>query len=161
MYTLPEDILLYISKFLHNNTCCTYSELHNLSLTNKFNYHMYKENIAFLPLVPIPHQKKIYSNIVTSLHFNCYLCGPFNKTELSNIIDSIRTAIGIRAWSSPPVELPRSFPFSRALQNTIHSNSSQEMEILKAKVNALNENLNFIIAGKCCKGKGATLYIKH
>ena len=36
MNCLSDDLLIYISKFLDNNTCCTFSDLHKLAITNKY-----------------------------------------------------------------------------------------------------------------------------
>ncbi len=153
---LSEDLLYHISKFLDNNTCCKLSSIHKLALTNKFYFKTYKEKIKLLPLIPSDHQHKIFRNIVTTLNFNCYLCGPFNKTEIISLVDAIKTSVLVRA------DIPRPKPYySKSLSDTIHFDTVYEMEILKAKTNALNEYLNFLIAGKCCKGKGSTLYLKQ
>ena len=156
MNMLSEDLLYHMSKFLDNNTCCKLSELHKLALTNKYYFKTYKEKIRRLPLIPSDHQHKIFRNIVTSLNFNCYLCGPFNKTEIIQLVDAIKTSVLVRADFSRERS---SYPNN--LSNTIHFPTVYEMEILKAKTNALNEYLNFLVAGKCCSGKGSTLYIKH
>jgi hypothetical protein len=157
MDLLSDDILLHISKFLCNNTCCTLSELHKLALTNKYYFNIYKEKITIIPLIPSDHIHKIYKNIVTSLRFNCYLCGPFNKTEIINLVDSIKNAIRIK--SDSPRD--RNFYPKNSRSNTIHFHTTYEIEILKAKTERLTHDLNFLIAGRCCSGKGSTLYIKH
>ena len=156
MELLSNDILLHISKFLCNNTCCTLSDVHKLALTNKYYFNIYKENITIIPLIPSDHIRKIYKNIIHALRFNCYLCGPFNKIEINNLIDSIKNAVCIKADFSRE----RKF-YPNNLSNTIHFNTTYEMEILKAKTESLTHNLNFLIAGRCCSGKGSTLYIKH
>lgn len=156
MNLLSDDLLIYISKFLDNNTCCSPSDVHQLSLTNKYYFNIYKEKINFLPLVPSDYQHHIYKKIVKSIHSNCYLCGPFNKIEIRNIIDAIKTAVCVRADFSRE----RSF-YPHGLSNTIHFDTIYEMDILKTKTNCLTNNLTFLIAGRCCTGKGSTLYIKQ
>ena len=156
MDLLSNDILLHISKFLCNNTCCTLSDVHKLALTNKYYFNIYKENITILPLIPSDHISKIYKNIIHAHRFNCYLCGPFNKIEINNIINSIKTAAYIKADFSR-----KKNPYLHGLSNTIHFNTTYEMEILKAKTESLTHNLNFLIAGRCCSGKGSILFIKH
>lgn len=118
---------------------------------------IYKEKITILPLIPPDHIHKIYKNIVSSLRFNCYLCGPFNKTEISNLVNSIQNAIRIKSNSSRNINF---YP-QNSRSNTIHFHTTYEIEILKVKTERLSHNLNFLIAGRCCSGKGSTLYIKH
>jgi len=157
MNSLSRDLLLNISKFLDNNTCCELSDLHKLSLTNKYNFKIYKEKIIIIPLIHSKLLHKIYTKNNTPLHSNCYLCGPFNKIETTNIINSIDNALRIdhRLFCS----LPR--PYPKGLSNTIHFSTLYEMDILKTKAYRLTDDLNFLIAGRCCDGKGSTLYLKH
>jgi hypothetical protein len=157
MNRLSDDLLIYISKFLDNNTCCILSDLHKLAITNKYLFKIYKENIHIAPLIPSNQRHKIYKNIIKTLKCNCYLCGPFNKTEITKIIDSIDTSICLK-WDLPA--RPKNH-YPRSLQSPIHFNTFYEMEIFKTKVNALNHSLKFLVAGRCCSGKGSTLYIKH
>ena len=155
MDSFNKDILLYISKFLDNNTCCKFSDLHNLSIINKFYYSMYKEKINILPMIPSSHCELIYKNVIHTLKYNCYLCGPFNKNEISKIISTIKSARNNSRPDRPKNHYPRNPQFP------IHFNTLYEMEIFKCKTAYLDNNLCFLVAGKCCDGQGSTLYIKH
>jgi hypothetical protein len=157
MNYLSDDILIYISKFLDNHTCCRLSDLHKLAITNKYLFNIYKEKLHISPLIPSKQQKLIYKKYIQPLNYNCFLCGPFNKTEVTNIIDSINSSICLK-WDLPA--RPKNY-YPRSLQSPIHFSTVYEMEIFKTKVHSLCENLNFIIAGRCCSGKGSTLYMKH
>ena len=157
MNYLPNDLLIHISKFLDNHTCCSLSDLHKLAITNKYLFNTYKENIHIAPLIPSKHQKMIYKKYTHPLNYNCFLCGPFNKTEVTNIIDAINSSICLKL--DFPARPKNYYP--RNLQSPIHFDTIYEMQIFKTKVNNLDEHLNFLIAGRCCTGKGSTLYIKH
>ena len=155
MNSLPDDLLLYISKFLDNHTCCRLSDLHKLAITNKYLFNIYKEKLHISPLIPSKHQKLIFKKYIQPLNYNCFLCGPFNKTEVTKIIDSINSSICLK-WDLPA--RPKNY-YPRSLQSPIHFDTVYEMEIFKTKVHSLCENL--LIAGRCCSGKGSTLYMKH
>ena len=157
MDCLSDDLVIYISTFLDNHTCCKLSDLHKLAITNKYLFNTYKEKLHISPLIPSKYQKQIYKKYVHPLNYNCFLCGPFNKTEVTNIIDSINSSICLK-WDLPA--RPKNY-YPRSLQSPIHFDTVYEMEIFKTKVNNLCENLNFLIAGRCCSGKGSTLYMKH
>jgi hypothetical protein len=157
MNSLPDDLLLSISKFLDNQTCCRLSDLHKLAITNKYLFKVYKEKLHIIPLIPSKQQKQIYKKYVHPLKYNCFLCGPFNKTEVTHIIDAINSSVCLKL--DFPARPKNYYP--RNLQSPIHFDTVYEMEIFKTKVNNLNEDLNFLIAGRCCAGKGSTLYIKH
>ena len=53
MNCLSDDLLIYISKFLDNNTCCTFSDLHKLAITNKYLFKIPKAPawITFVTLI--------------------------------------------------------------------------------------------------------------
>ncbi len=157
MNFLSDDLLLSISKFLDNHTCCRLSDLHKLAITNKYLFNTYKEKLHISPLIPSKHQDQIYKKYTQPLNYNCFLCGPFNKTEVTNIVDSINSSICLK-WDLPA--RPKNY-YPRSLQSPIHFGTVYEMEIFKTKVHSLCENLNFLIAGRCCSGKGSTLYVKH
>ena len=154
MDSLSEDLLLYLSEFLEHISCCKPSELHNLSLTNKTLFSLYKENIIIYPTIPSNLHKKIYRKTPHYYKTKCYLCGPFNKKEFDNIICSINNSYKKEYPTRPKQYWPRS------LSSSIHCNTAFEMGILKTKVDSLNDYLTFMIAGKCCSGNGSTLYIK-
>lgn len=157
MNSLSDDLLLFISKFLDNQTCCRLSDLHKLAITNKYLFKIYKEKLHIIPLIPSKQQKQIYKKYVHTLNYNCFLCGPFNKTEVTKIIDAINSSICLKL--DFPARPKNYYP--RNLQSPIHFNTVYEMEIFKTKVQSLCQNLNFLIAGRCCSGKGSTLYMKH
>lgn len=157
MNYLPNDLLIHISKFLDNHTCCRLSDLHKLAITSKFFFYTYKEKIHITPLIPSKHQEMIYKKFTHPLNYNCFLCGPFNKTEVTNIIDAIKSSVCLKL--DFPARPKNYYP--RNLQSPIHFDTIYEMQIFKTKVNMITEHLNFLIAGRCCTGKGSTLYIKH
>lgn len=154
MNSLPEDLLLYLSKFLDRISCCKPSNLHNLSLTNKTLFSLYKEKLIIYPTIPSYLHKKVYRKTPHYYKTNCYLCGAFNKKEFDNIICSINNAYTKEYPTRPKQYWPRS------LSSSIHCDTAFEMGILKTKVDSLNNYLTFMIAGKCCSGNGSTLYIK-
>ena len=103
MNSLPDDLLLSISKFLDNQTCCRLSDLHKLAITNKYLFKIYKEKLHIIPLIPSKQQKQIYKKYVHPLNYNCFLCGPFNKTEVTNIIDAINSSICLKSGARKPL----------------------------------------------------------
>jgi hypothetical protein len=154
MQSLPEDLLLYLSKFLDHISCCKLSGLHNLSLTNKTLFSLYKEKFIIYPTIPFNQHKKFYRKTPHYYKTNCYLCGPFNKKEFDNIISTINKSYTKEYPARPKQYWPTN------LSSSIHFDTSFEMGILKTKTDSLGNYLTFIIAGKCCDGAGATLYIK-
>ena len=155
MDSFNKDILLHISKFLDNNTCCKLSDLHNLSIINKFYYSMYKEKVNIIPSIPLKHCKLIYNTEPKTFNYNCYMCGPFNKIEVSNIIEAIENSRNRSLPDRPKLYYPQNPQFP------IHFTSTYDMNIFKTKVSTLALNLKFLLSGRCCNGQGSTLFIKH
>ena len=154
MNSLSDDLLLYLSKFLLRKSCCKKSDLHNLSLINKTMFSLYKEKLIIYPTIPSYLHKKVYREIPHYYNSNCYLCGPFNKKEFNNIINAINNSHRKEYPTRPKQYWPQS------LSDSIHFDTTYEMDILKTKTDSLNNYLKFLISGNCCQGKGATLYIK-